>query len=200
MDVYQAFADRYANDPHAAEARKLAKPEDIELAKAVSLGWVRSDVSGAGLQSVSLTLKRTTSRPLHVLIPAGTFFVSNGSAQNMVAREGSSADLATEKTAEVSIDASCANFYLDQPDSENRFSVRASHPDPKLRKLLAVIARESPPSIVAQLAIWSLTDNPSQDEVDGHLNRAPDADDYHQAAALLREAGIRPSSRAMFGG
>jgi hypothetical protein len=183
--AYQALLDKYPDDPHAAEARKM-------------VGLVSSHVSGDNLQSVSLTVLRRVHRPLRISVPAGAYFVSGGSAQNMVACSDTIVDLTSDTSTEVSVPAACANFYRDQPDPSNSFSVRDAHPDPKLRKVLAVIDREGPDSTASQLAIWSITDNPSRSDVSGHITPAPETDDYRRAAKLLRDAGIRPSSREMF--
>jgi hypothetical protein len=199
-DAYQEFQQDYPDDPRASEAGKLAQGEEISLTDAMQRGWVSSHIVGDDLQNVSLTVERRVHRPLRVSIPAGTYFVSGGDAQNMVACEDNTADLTSSTSAAISVGAACANFNLEQPDSSNTFSVRASHPDPKLRKLLAVIARENPGSRETQLAIWSITDDPSRDDVAAHISPNPDTDDYQQAAHLLREAGINPHSRQMFQG
>lgn len=195
---FQQFVDRYPHDRHANEARRMTEPVHVTLADAVQRGWVRSRVTGNGLQSVDLTVTRRARRPLDVSIPAGTFFVSAGSSQNMVACADSSADLSASRSADVTVSAACANFYEAEPDQSNRFSVKAEHPDPMLRRLLAVIGRQNPDQNASQLAIWSITDNPSRDDVAGHIVPTPSDDDYHGAAHLLRAAGIKPASRQMF--
>ncbi|HLJ53740.1 MAG TPA: hypothetical protein VKT77_01810 [Chthonomonadaceae bacterium] len=198
VQAYSAFLQRYPNDPHAAEARKFTEGETLTLSQALQRDLVSTRVTGSGLQSVSLVVRRKSRRPLRVTVPAGTYFVCGGGAQNMVATGDTDADLTATDSVDTSVSAACANFYLDQPDEGNTFAVRPAHPSPELRRLLKVIDGKRPESIVSQLAIWSLTDNPSRDDVANHLNRAPEMDDYHAAAALLRDAGISPSSRRMF--
>jgi len=197
-EAFRNFAEHYPGDPHASEAEKMAKGEEISLTDALHHHWVRSHVSGSGLESVSITVKRLVHRPLKLTLPAGTLFVCGGSAQNMVACEDSSIDLTGTDSAEISVTAACANFYLDQPDQSNNFSVQKAHPNPQLRKLLAVIAKTSSSAIARQLAIWSLTDDPTRDEAEGHTTPGPEPADFKAAAALLRHAGIKPSSRRMF--
>jgi hypothetical protein len=195
---FDAFAMKYPNDPRAAKARQLEKGDEIRLTRAISRHLVTVRTNGDGLQNVSVTIKRLVKRPLKIDLPVGTYFVSGGDSQNMVSCEADTADLTDSDSADLTVRAACANFYLAQPDQDNRFQVRDAHPNRSLRKLLKVIGQENPSSISAQLAIWSLTDNPSRDEASGHVMPSPSDEDFHEAAKLLRSAGIRPSSRAMF--
>lgn len=177
----------------------MIKGEKMTLSEAMRRNLVSTRVTGSGLQSVSLTIKRSVRRPLRIVVPAGTLFeCGDGDAQNMVATSDSEADLTSSNTFDSSVSAACANFYLDQPDGNNSFSIHAAHPNSTLRKLLTVIGKNSPRSIVAQLTIWSVTDNPSRAEVASHIDPSPDDDDYRDAATLLKEANIKPSSRRMF--
>jgi len=197
-NAYREFASNYPNDSHVAQAIKLAEGEEVSLTDAIKHGWVRTHITGSGLESVSLTVKRLVHRPLKLTLPAGALFVCGGGAQNMVACSDESIDLTSSDSEEVSVAAACANFYRDQPDGSDKFTVTTAHSNPQLRKLMAVIAKGHYRAIVRQLAIWSITDDPTRSEAESHTMPGPDPADFKEAAALLREAGIKPSSRQMF--
>lgn len=135
--------------------------QEIDLYDAQRQGLVVATVQGAGLSAVTVSLRRTGGEPLRVLIPVGTYFVCTGQAQNMVSRSPVVVALLDNATAEASVSACCANLHLDEPSDLNTFSVRPSAPYSELRRVMEAIDSEYPSEVVAQVAVWAVTDNPT---------------------------------------
>jgi len=189
-----------------AQQKKPAKPSvpTYTITEALEKGKIAVEAEGAGLSTVSVTIKRTTEEKFKVLIPVGTYFVAKGNYQSMVSRGKVIADLTVNKKVTVSVPASCANASKEVPRSGDKFDIALSPQAEDLRKLMEVIAKKNPGEVVTQVAVWIVTDNISRDELDSRYRRfgvfdvfpfagveaAASDEDVIKAMALVEEAGI----------
>jgi hypothetical protein len=190
-----------------AQQKKPAKPSvpTYTITEALEKGKIAVEAEGAGLSTVSVTIKRTTEEKFKVLIPVGTYFVAKGNYQSMVSRGKVIADLTVNKKVTVSVPASCANASKEVPGSGDKFDIALSPQAEDLRKLMEVITKKNPGEVVTQVAVWIVTDNISRDELDSRYRRfrgfavlpfggggepAASDEDVIKAMALVEEAGI----------
>lgn len=191
-----------------AVAYPVQAQQPLSLPDALEQGKVNAEISGSGLSSVGLTIRRVGKEGISVLIPVGTFFVNTGAAQNMVSTTAEVIDLTSEDTTTVPIAAACANFHRAEPDYSSSFTIRGTSGNRELDRLMQVIAGRHPSEVVSQVAVWVVTDNPSREELDstyqssfsslgGGSPAASDAD-IEEAQALLEEAGIETAKKQLF--
>lgn len=181
--------------------------ERVNIIEAVQRGKVKAEVSGSGLSTVTLTVRRMKGA-IWVVIPVGTFFVNAGDAQNMISTTEEVIDLTGWDSAAVAISAACANFHRAEPDSSSSFTIRSTADTPELHRLMQLIARGHPSTVVTQVAIWVVTDDPSREELDstyqssfspfGPGSPAASDADIEEARRLLREAGIDTTQKRLF--
>ncbi|MCC7492744.1 MAG: hypothetical protein IT204_10370 [Fimbriimonadaceae bacterium] len=203
-EAYDNFRRKHVGDPRAAIATQRIGGEEITVYEAQQRGLVTARVTGSGLGEVRLSLTRTTNRRLRVIVPAGAYFVcQGGGAQNMVGGRQTTVDLVGSATASLSVPASCANMHLDTPNWSTSFAIRPSPEGSELARLMEVIGREQPSEVVAQVAVWAVTDNPTRAElmstyVTNFGGPAASQADLNAAAQLLRKAGIEPTGKHLF--
>lgn len=170
---------------------------------------VEVEVTGSGIQSVSLRLRRRVPHELPVRIPIGTFFAShNPSAQNMVGTEEATVTLHDDHWVDVSVDAACANRPLDIPGGEDRFTVQRSPQQTDLRKLMPVLDQANADSETRQAAVWIVTDDATYDDLGILVSRPAYAmfggsrvineAEAARAMQLCDKAGINIKSKAIW--
>lgn len=171
-------------------------PISVELSEALSRGLVQVIGSGDGMESVSVTLESKSNNPLEVIIPIGTIFhaLSSGT-QSMVAREKVTIRLEPQGSRQsISIDAACANMYLDAPEESDKFTIRKTAASEDLTRLLTLPGFRSEDFRVQQFAIWTITDNPGRDEYAGigdfGVGEGPTKDEVQTIRTLFERAGI----------
>jgi len=180
-----------------------------DLADLVRQGRVEAQTTGIGIQSISVSVRRKVPYPLHVRIPAGTFFVcGGGSAQNMVATSATSLVLGNDNRRTVSPDVACANLRRAIPDADNRFSVRSSPYKKDLAKLMPTVEQARVSFPVRQAAVWIITDNADYDDLGtlvtrrvgagGSGRRTIDAADTARAMQLIEKAGLNLRGRRIW--
>lgn len=150
---------------------QAAQPAPILLTvdEAASRGLIELVLAGKGGSSgdvVTLTVKRTARRPMHLRLLAGTVLRSaSTSVQNMIVaavkgelmdgdryRPAETIDLADDKPRTYLLEAYCLDFDRDNPGASDRFSV-----GPVNESVLSLIreAQKDAPSIaVTQAAVW----------------------------------------------
>jgi hypothetical protein len=121
---------------------------------------------GAGIEEVSLEIRRRVDYEITVKIEVGTYFVArNAAAQNMVATEALTVELETEASVEVEVSAACANRPRDVPGSDDTFSIRRSSAQADLRRLMPVLASSGSGYEVRQAAVWIVTDDADYEDL-----------------------------------
>jgi hypothetical protein len=118
-------------------------------------------------------------------------------------------DLSRSAAVTVSVPAVCANFHKPEPSASSSFSIQAAPEDDELQRLLAVIERRHPSQVVAQVAVWAVTDDVSRRELDSTYTSsfspflpgppAASQQDIQRARELLEEAGIDTTRLALYG-
>ncbi|MDR2673518.1 MAG: WD40 repeat domain-containing protein [Opitutaceae bacterium] len=128
----------------------------------IKTGKLLAEISGDGIQEISVRLRKTVPWPLEVVIPAGTYFVCNNkNAQNMVSTEDVRVALAESESEKdsFSVPVACANRPKDVPDSGDRFTIGSLPNGEELAKLMASMRGKNVSYPVKQAAVWILTDN-----------------------------------------
>jgi hypothetical protein len=140
-----------------------------------------------------------------VVIPAGTFFVSGGSAQNMVSTEEEVLLLSDDSWVSADLDAACANRELDVPDTDVTFSIQRAPQQQELEMLMPVLRDAGVPYDVRQAAVWIVTDDADYDDL-GTLvsgfgfggSRSIQEIETAQAMMIVDEAGIDITRKAIW--
>ena len=122
-------------------------------------------VVGSTIKEMTVRVKRLTAYPIKVRIPAGTYFVCRGSAQNMVSRETVELALEYETPRTVKVKAACANRSRPIPSSSHAFDVQGKPEQTELRRLMPLIEQSGETFAVAQAAVWIMTDNADYEDL-----------------------------------
>lgn len=143
-----------------------ARGEGHDIVELVQQKKIEAKARGAGIDSVSLELRRPGTQDLTVRIPVGTFFVAqHAAAQNMVTTEDKTVVLRSNGWVSVHVPAACANQPREIPSSEDRFDIRRSPEQHELQQLMPILHRAKAPSAVRQAAVWIVTDNADYDDL-----------------------------------
>jgi hypothetical protein len=189
---------------------RAADPPDtpVDIEAALRSGRLEAKSEGSGLSAIVVVLKRVEPHRLRVIIPVGTFFMTDGTSQNMIGTKQVVVDLREQRSARVVVAAACTNFHQPEPEAKDRFTIRSAPQNKELRRLMAVIARRQPSEVVVQVAIWVVTDDVSRSELDatyqvsfvGGLGGQPASTnaDIDAARKLLEEAGIDTTRKRLF--
>jgi len=177
------------------------------IADLVDQGAISLRAEGSGLETLFIDLKRELPETIEVLIPAGTFFVAaSGSTQNMVVRRSETLMLFADQEGWVSfaLSVACANMHLDEPGSEDTFTVLAGSHQRELEALAAVLSESAVDFDVEQAAIWIVTDDANYSDLGilvsgfGFGSRVIDETDTIRAMQLVEMAGIDISTRRIW--
>lgn len=144
---------------------QLCGDHDCDIADALRAGVAEAEATGAGINVVTLRIKRKIDRPVQITVPAGTVFACRGSAQSMIALAEASIDLQGDAWHTLMVSAACVDFGRSVPQPSDTFMIQRWAHQKNLRKLMAVISRDAwPPGVqprdveqaihVAQAAIW----------------------------------------------
>jgi WD40 repeat protein len=145
----------------AVEPAPDARSENIaDLIKAEK---VRVTINGDSIRRLGMRIEKTTSQPLDIIVPAGTYFVCNNrSAQNMVSLRDVRRTLEKDSTS-LSIPVACANKPKDIPTSKDGFTIGSLPNAEELKKLTALLGTKNLSYEINQAAVWIVTDNASYD-------------------------------------
>lgn len=171
------------------------KERQGHIADLLAEGSIAVDAKGRGIDELDLNIENLTDELLDVEIPAGTYFVaSSGGVQNMVVRESRVVEVDPDDLLDLLLDAACANMERDVPTNEEGFSVQRQGSS-NLARLMPVIEEAGAGYIVAQAAVWIVTDNASYADlgtlVSGFAQtRVIHEDEAAQAMRLVDQAGL----------
>lgn len=165
--AYEQFLEQYPG--HRREPEVLAALELVRgkpISDLLEQKKIEASVSGKGIENVSLTLKRLVGTKMSVIIPVGTFFVSNNAGtQNMVVRKAQTVLLDSDDPQTVTISAACANRSKHIPEGDDSFSIQESPAAEELTKLMPVLDKTGVSYEIEQAAIWIITDDASYDDL-----------------------------------
>lgn len=134
------------------------------LAALLNDGKIIAQIKGDGISNVNVNIKKMVPYPLEVLIPAGSYFLSDDdTVQNMVSTSDTRVTLTGDSRA-TSVPVACAQKPKDIPDSHNRFTLAVdSESGAELQKLMAVINKQDVSFATRQASVWIVTDDPGYD-------------------------------------
>ncbi|MBI4774386.1 MAG: outer membrane protein assembly factor BamD [Deltaproteobacteria bacterium] len=213
IDAYESFLSHYPQSPYAsvAQSRIAEYKADVsgrDIVDALENNRVEVKTRGSGIQSVSVEIRRRVQRPLRVTIPVGTYFVAQGSSQNMVSRKGISVVLDDDEWRTLSVDAACANRPKEVPEPGDRFQIQLSPHQDELKRLMPVLEEARASFGVEQAAVWIVTDDADYADL-GSLVQTPlfqpsggtrMIQEFEAARALqiLDSAGIDVTNKAIW--
>lgn len=188
---------RPAGGTPPTSADSSATKGDWDLAEALNVGVVDAEATGAGMSLVSLRVRRKVDRPIHVTVPAGTFFACRGTAQNMVALAETTIDLRDDAWQPVMVTAACVDFARNVPQPSDTFLIQGPAHQQDLRKLMAVLCRVTWPTDVqprdvgqalraAQAAIWIVAGDATYEHLGVLRRNAAGGAVYEHQSALQR--------------
>jgi hypothetical protein len=193
-----------AAEPPAPQTGKPVPIKRMTVAQAYAKNLLLFEVRGSGLESIQVTLKSTSKKPIEVVIARGTIFQStNKSVQNMVATEEKTVRLMKkDDTEKLSIDVSCGNMDRSTPGKDDVFTISFASASGDLARLLSNPNFAKASFRIRQFAIWTITDNPRRNGYVGigafGLGNGPDQNELQQIAALFVASRIDPRSYRAF--
>lgn len=207
--AYKTFLVQFPGHKYGKKAQSaLIDMKGRDIVDLLNQGKIQANISGEGIESVSVKLRRLVKHNVTVRIPVGTFFICHGAAQNMVGTCEETVVLDNNDSQTISISAACANRTRDIPNSDKRFDVQRSPYDMELQKLMPVLRKAEVNSLVQQAAVWIVTDNASYADL-GTLIRRGQFDLYggtrvineYEAAMAMKicdKAGINITQKAIW--
>ncbi len=211
-EAYESFLAEYPGHQREADARRtleeiLGDAQGRPITDLIVQNKIQAESRGSGIDSVSLEVRRLVQHEVTVLIPAGTFFVAQGSAQNMVTTAERTITLTGDDWDSVSLDAACANMRRSVPRDDDSFEIRASPQQAELGGVARLLAKRGASTDVVQAAVWIVTDNADYDDLGtlvsggfGGLggSRVIDESDAVAAMKTVDDAGIDITRKAIW--
>ena len=210
---YRSFIANNPQNRYIDEAKILIADYEADIKgrniiEALNQGKIEVKVTGSGIKSVNLKMKRLVDHLLKIFAPVGTYFVCHGSAQNMVSRTQKVVDLTNDEWLSVNIDAACANRSRNIPDSDESFDIQESPHQEDLKKLMPVLGKARVSFGVEQAAVWIVTDNADYSDLGTLVERSmfqiyggTRVIKEYEAARAMRicdQAGIDITSKAIW--
>ena len=197
------FVAAYPGHARSGEVERilvdLHRPRDI--VDLLDERKIEVQVTGAGIQNVSVRVRKLVEYPLSVRVPVGSYFVAGGRSQNMVATEQRDVRLINDEWQSLSLDAACANRPLPVPTGSETFSVRRPTHAEQLARVASAFVGGSLPFSVRQAAVWIVTDNATYSElgvlVRGRARIIREIDTA-RAMKILEESGVDLTSKAIW--
>jgi outer membrane protein assembly factor BamD (BamD/ComL family) len=210
--AYETFLDQFPG--HRREADALRAIDEItrdmegqHLVDLIAQGKVEAKPRGAGIQSVSVEIRRLVNHDVTVLIPAATFFVASASVQDMVTTAEKELVLRNDGWQSISLPAVCANLHLDVPESEQGFQVQRSPHQEELERVVKALSTAGRLyQGTRQAAVWIVTDNADYQDlgilvsgpVAGLGSRVIHETEAAQAMKIVDDAGIDITKKAIW--
>jgi hypothetical protein len=198
--AYEGFLAEFPGHVREADARRalddiLRDMEGRRILDLIAQNKVRAEANGSGIEEVELELCRLVKHQVTVLVPVGTFFVSRGSAQDMVTTDDEEFTL-EEECISVTVPVACADFDRSVPRSDDTFDILPGSQQEELERLMPLVA--DAPFSVRQAAVWVVTDNADYEDlgtlvsgpIAGFGSRVIHETQAAQAMKLVDEAGI----------
>lgn len=210
QEAYEKFlADHPGHVKSDLAKRYLAEIAGLDLVDLVGAHSVAYEAKGAGLESVTLRLKRGGNHSVSVRIPAGTFWESTGTAetkpQSMAVRAEATVVLDQPDWVEVPLPAVGVNRLRPVPHPGDLFTLQAQSAQRDLNKLLPVAFDRKVSYPVAQAAAWMVADNCDYGSlstvthtVEGKSVRLLDDDVLARAMQLCTWAAIEITDQAIW--
>lgn len=199
------FLVQFPGHAREAEARELlARMQPRSVFELLAEGAIEVSARGAGIEAMRLELRRHAPHEIAVAIPVGTFFVTGGDAQNMIATRASVVHLVDDLPTEANVAAACANRSRPIPHEDDTFHLELAPNVRELEALAPLLERADASTSVAQAAVWIVTDDADYDalgllvrSIDGGFTgtRAIVESDAIRALKLCADAGVDIATR-----
>jgi len=170
---------------------------DQTIVDLVEKHLIAVSITGVSMDAVALHVTSISSEPLEILIPAGTYFVSeNSSVQNMVARHAASASIDPGEIVDIKVESACASLHLTPPGPADTFAMVRASELPEMGKVIDQLNSTPVEYPVEQAAIWIVTDDASYDELGMLVGGSPFGqplileEDAVRAMMLTEQAGV----------
>jgi hypothetical protein len=148
----------------AAPANQVIAP--TALADLVNEGRVQVTVRGAGMDRISLELRRLDEVVGTVDIPAGTYFIARREAvQNSMATAARTVVITGKGWIFVDVPIAATTLWRARPIAGDTFDIRPEPEDTSLRRLIPVMEGRDTTYAVFQAAVWIAGANASYDEL-----------------------------------
>ncbi|MCK6447687.1 MAG: HEAT repeat domain-containing protein [Planctomycetes bacterium] len=200
------FLELFPGHEREADARALrAAMEPRSVFDLLANGAIELTTRGSGIEHMSVTLRRRTPHEISATFPVGTYFVAQGDSQNMVATRATTVKLDTDDPVDVTVRVACANRSLPVPGHGDSFHLELAPRQAELEKLAPLLEAADASTVVAQAAVWIVTDDADYDALGllvlsygfGGGRRAIDETAAATALKLCADAGVDWRSRAI---
>ena len=186
--------------------------EDYDLLDAVADGIVDMEAVGAGSERVTVRIKRNTDQRIVITAPVGTYFKSQDSTQDMIARRDAAITLFEDDWQEWTVRAVGRQKNRAVPGSDDRFDVQPPSSEADLGELMYAIqvgtytVGDSPTLYpfrtvkVEQAAVWIADQDLRYAQMESEIGDARMPPEYAAAFALVfcDLAGVDVTSRRIW--
>jgi len=175
---------------------ELSEDQEYDLIELWNYRFVLPRATGQTITHINAQVENRTEKRLRVLVKPGTYFVSSGGHQNMVARSEHRFTLRARSTEKIYVPASCINAALPIPGAQDQFHGVAKVSNDLVRFLEKARGEDD---MVVQAGVWALTDGYSKYDIQTKLvarsssgSSRPAVSDQQVARAkrILDELGI----------
>jgi hypothetical protein len=189
-------------------------PREGHIVDLISANEIEVKSSGAGIDELTIEIRRLVEELLDVEISVGTYFLSHsGAVQNMIVRSPANVLLETDSWLEVEVEVACANMLREVPFSKDSFDIVRAPDQSELQILMEFLGGADELGWkytqfdVVQAAIWIVTDDANFEDlgtlvssyvVGGPQTRSIDEDETARAMFLVDEAGIDITNKAIW--
>ena len=137
--------------PAWAQSEENQSTDVFALLRAKS---IRVRATGQDLTAIQVAVENLTGDSLQVSIPAGTYFLSSGQANNMASRTDWEVSLGAHATERFVLPTVQVNQSYDCPYNVDRLTIQASSGPSALSGVLRLMDGESAEFPVIQAAVW----------------------------------------------
>jgi hypothetical protein len=187
VDLFRPFA-HWLNDRRSARTANL--PEGyVDVITLSERRLIRIQGTGDSIFQTQASVTSRVRTPLKIRIPLGTYFVSPGTFQNMVARRQYEFELGPRATQHISIATSCMNPRLAVPNSADRFLGVARAQEELCRFLQAAVHEHF---MTVQAGVWAVTSGYTREMIQHRLRKRDVRQEVDPEFSPPSPAGAQP--------
>jgi hypothetical protein len=175
VEAYRTFLEEHPDGFLTERARAVARDFEIDrtgrpLVEAIAQRkievvardrngeWVNGMAIGADLQAVEFRMRRLGEHPIRVVIPIGTYLVSQTNASDMVVRRAAEIELNDDAWRIVKAEAATRDWLRREPGPSDVFQIFREPQDTHLRSLMRALEQKPRSRAIEQAAIWIVSD------------------------------------------
>ena len=147
--------------PGHKDEQKIKALTRADIHSLLKSGQISAGVTGGDIQSTNVNLANNVKHDLTVDIPIGTYFDADSpDVQDMAVLQPIAVSISAGCSIDVSVQTACMNIQKDIPQARHSLQTGSLDPekDSKLVRVISLCYERDVPFVVAQAALWIVTD------------------------------------------